>query len=340
MGIAARYALYAGAVMASGLSVSSAHAQTGADFYKDKTVTYIVATAPGGGYDLYGRLIAEYMQKYLPGSTFVVKNVPGAGHVVGANTLYASKPDGLTIGTFNTGLIFTQLIGMDGVKFDLKKMSWVGKAASDPHAFILSPDLPIRNIQDLQTYKGTLNFSSSGIGSAAYVEAVMLTKALNLPAKIMTGYNGTEDQMAMRRGEIHASIVSRSSWESFVKNGYGRFLVQIGGSQNDLPQLSAQVSDPSAKPLIALVQTQGEIARLTAGPPDIPADRLAALRDAYMKAMEDKELQARAEKLERPVDPAYGDAVLKMMQEALNQTPETIALLKDAMGVKEGGKPK
>ncbi len=134
----------------------------------------------------------------------------------------------------------------------------------------------------------------------------MMAKALKLPAKILTGYSGTDDQMAMRRGEIHGSIVSRSSWEAFVKNGYGRFLVQIGGSQKDLPQLSAQVSDPAAKPLVALVQTQGEIARLTAGPPDIPADRLAALRGAYKKAMEDKELQARAEKLERPVDPPMG----------------------------------
>ncbi len=69
-------------------------AQEGADFYKGKTVTYIVATAPGGGYDTYGRLVAEYMQKYLPGSTFVVKNMPGAGHVIGANAIYASRPDG------------------------------------------------------------------------------------------------------------------------------------------------------------------------------------------------------------------------------------------------------
>src|SRR4051812_4302911 len=83
-----------------------AQAQRGADFFKDKTVNYIVATAPGGGYDTYGRLVAEYMQKYLPGSTFVVKNVPGAGHLVGTNSIYASRPDGLTIGTFNTGLIY------------------------------------------------------------------------------------------------------------------------------------------------------------------------------------------------------------------------------------------
>ena len=121
----------AGGLMAAAIA-TPALAQGGADFYKGKTVTYIVATAPGGGYDLYGRLVAEYMQKYLPGSTFVVKNMPGAGHLVGTNTIYASRPDGLTIGTFNTGLIYNQLIKADGAKFDLTKMSWIGKAATEP----------------------------------------------------------------------------------------------------------------------------------------------------------------------------------------------------------------
>ena len=114
-----------------------------------------------------------------------------------------------------------------------------------------------------------------------------------------------------------------------MNNGYGRFIVQIGGSaERFAPAFATQVSDPTAKALIALVQSQGDIARLTAGPPYIPADRLAALRDAYRKAMEDPELQAKAEKMERPVDPAYGDDVLKMVQAALNQSPETVVLLK------------
>ena len=76
------------------------------------------------------------------------------------------------------------------------------------------------------------------MGSAAYVETVMLAKALKLPAKIVTGYNGTDDQFAMRRGEVKGSIASRSSWEGFVKNGYGRFIVQIGGAHTDLPQVA------------------------------------------------------------------------------------------------------
>ncbi len=81
-------------------------ADSATDFFKGKTMTYIVATSPGGGYDTYARLIAKHMEKYLPVGKIIVKNVPGAGHIIGANQLYAAKPDGLTIGTFNTGLIY------------------------------------------------------------------------------------------------------------------------------------------------------------------------------------------------------------------------------------------
>jgi tripartite-type tricarboxylate transporter receptor subunit TctC len=318
-------------LMAIGMAASPASAQTGADFYQGKTVTYIVSTAPGGGFDLYGRLISEYMQKYLPGSTFVLKNVPGAGHLIGANTIYASKPDGLTIGTFTTGLLYNQIVKLDGVRFDLEKMSWIGKASSDPRVMTLGAQVPIKTFKELMEHKQTLNFSTSGIGSAAYVETVMLTRALKLPSKIVTGYSGTDDHLAIRRGEVHASISSRSSWEPFVKNGYGHFVFQIGGNQPDVPQLMNLVTDPAAKALVALVQSQGDISRLTAGPPGIPPDRLDALRTAYRKAMEDPELQAKAAKLERPLEPAYGEDVARMVKAALTQAPETVALLKEAL---------
>lgn len=306
-------------------------ADEGAAFFKDKTVTYIVATSPGGGYDSYGRLVAEYMQRNLPGSTFVVKNMPGAGHIIGANAIYASKADGLTIGSFNTGLIYNQIVGAQGVKFDLSKMSWIGKAASDPRVVVIASQSPIKSFADLQAQKTPVNFATAGPGSASYVETVILTNTLKLPVKNLTGYNGTDDQLAMRRGEIIGSIASRSSYSTFIENGYGRYIAQIGGNDKDVPQLASLVKDQKALDLIALVQSQGDIARLTAGPPAIPADRMKALIDAYKKAMEDKELQARAEKLERPVEPAYGEDVAKAIAKALNQSEETKQLLAEAL---------
>jgi tripartite-type tricarboxylate transporter receptor subunit TctC len=330
------------------VSLSPSFAQSGADFYKGKTVTYIASTAPGGGYDVYGRLVAEFMQKHLPGSTFIVKNMPGAGHLIGANAIYASKPDGLTIGIFNTGLIYDQVVKHDALKADLSKMSWVGKAASDPRVITIGMQSPIKTFKDLRESKETVNFATGGIGSATFVESTTLSSILKLPVKVLTGYNGGEDQLAMRRGEISGSIASRSSWEPFIKNGYGRFIAQIGGSQKDIPQLATLVNDPPAKALIALVQSQGDIARLTAGPPGIPQDRLDALRTAYKAALEDPELLARADKQQLPIEPLYGDDVLKRIKVALDQTPATVALLKDALekkeepeaGAKEKGKDK
>jgi tripartite-type tricarboxylate transporter receptor subunit TctC len=320
-----------GAFAAVVFSAAPAFAQTGADYFKGKTITYIVATSPGGGYDTYGRLVAEYMQHYLPGATILVRNVPGAGHLIGTNAIYAAKPDGLTIGTFNTGLIYNQLIRHSGVRFDLEKMSWIGKAANEGRIMAIAQQSPIKTYRDLIAQKQPVTFAAAGIGSAAYVETVMLTAALKLPIKILTGYNGNDDMLAMRRGEVVGTISARSTWEPFVRNGYARYIAQIGGDQKDVPQLATMVDDPDAKALIALIQTQSDVSRLTAGPPDIPADRLAALRNAFRMAMEDKELLAKTEKLGLPIEPAYGDAVLQMIKEALKQSPETVALLAESL---------
>jgi tripartite-type tricarboxylate transporter receptor subunit TctC len=313
-------------------AVTPSLAQSGADFYKGKTITYIVATPPGGGYDFYGRLVAEYMQKYLPGSTVVVKNMPGAGHLVGANALYASKPDGLTIGSFNTGLIYAQIIKHDGAKFDLSKMSWIGKAATEPRVLAIASHSPITSFKDLRAAKEPVNFATSGGGTSSdFVETHLLANVLKLNMKILTGYSGTERRLAMRRGEIVGAMGSRSSFGTFVQDGHGRFIAQIGGKDTDVPQLKDLVTDPAGKALLAMLQSQGDIARLTAGPPGIPQDRLDALRTAYRQAMEDKELQAKAEKLERSVEPAYGDELLAMVKAALDQPPEIVELLKKTL---------
>src|SRR3978361_1518861 len=173
----------AAACMALSVPATAALAEDGVDFYKGKTVKSIGAAGRGGGYDSYGRLVAEYMQRNLPGSTFVVKNMPGAGHIIGTNAIYASKADGLTLGTFNTGLIYNQLINANGVKFDLSKMSWIGKAASDPRVIVIAAQSPIKSFADLLAQKTPVNFATAGLGSASYVETVMLTNSLKLPVK-------------------------------------------------------------------------------------------------------------------------------------------------------------
>ena len=137
--------------------------------------------------------------------------------------------------------------------------------------------------------------------------------------------------MAMRRGEIVGTIGSRSSLQQFVNNGYGRFIAQIGGLDTDVPQMSAWARDESGANSIALIQSQGDIARLTAGPPGIPADRLNILIDAYRNALNDPDLQARAIKFGYPIEPAYGEEVAKIINKALQQSDETTTLLTEAL---------
>ena len=320
------------AVIATGLllSASIAAQAQGADFYNGKTVSYIVATAPGGGYDTYGRLVAEYMQKHLPGSTFIVRNMPGAGHLIGANALYASKPDGLTLGTFNTGLIYTQIASHKGIRFDLNKLSWIGKAATDPRVIVVASQSAIKTVADIVNSKEILNFATSGPGGANYVEVLGLTATMKLPIKMLSGYNGTDDQLAMRRGEIIGTMASRSAYDQFIKNGYGRYIAQFGGLEKDLPQMSAMVTDEDARRLVQLVSVQGDISRLTAAPPATPAPQLNALRAAYKMALEDEDLRIRARKAEMPIEPLYGEEVAKAVANALEQSPRVVELLKEA----------
>ena len=320
------------------LMATPVSAQKGADFYKGKSVTYIVATSPGGGYDFYGRLVADYMQKHLPGSTFVVRNMPGAGHMIGCNFIYNSKPNGLTIGTYNTGLVYAQLSKQKGVRFDLTKMSWIGKAASESRVIVVGANSPYKTFADLQNAKGPLKFATSGVGSANYSEISMISKAAGLPIKLITGYNGNADQLAMRRGEVVGGLGSRSSFEQFVKQGHGRFIVQVGGKETDVPKLREVLKSDLGRRIAALISSQSEIFRLTSGPPNIPSDRLEALRAAYKAAMTDKELIAKINTADRPYDPGYGDDVGKLVKEALDQSPAAVALLTNVL--EEGKKVK
>lgn len=312
--------------------MGTALAQSGTEYFAGKTVNFIVATDPGGGYDAYGRLTAEFMQRHLPGSTFVVRNMPGAGHIIGANYIYASEPDGLTIGTFNTGLIYSQLVGDDGVRFDLGKMSWIGKVASDPRVMVMSTQSGIETFDDLMAQETNIKWATCGIGCASTVEGRMLKQILNLPIDIITGYDGSEDQMALRRGEAFGMIASKSSVAPLVNDGQAHYIAQIGGSSPDVPQLSSLTDDPAALRAISLMDAQVSVLRFIAGPPAIPEDALKTLQDAFEAAVNDPEFAARAESMGLPIDPLVGEPVREAILQALSQNEETVNFLREALG--------
>jgi tripartite-type tricarboxylate transporter receptor subunit TctC len=315
------------------LVAAPASADPARPFCAGETISYIVATEAGGGYDTYARLIAPHLEKQLPGCRVVVRNVPGAGNIRGTNQLYQSAPDGLTIGTFNTGLVYAQIAGLEGVRFDLRKLSWIGKASADPRVFVAGSKSGLASVDDLRASAKLVRTATSGVGSASHNETLLLVRALAIPVQPVVGYEGKEAEMGVLRGEVGGMLGSYSSLRPFVENGFGRFLFHVGGAgivDASIPDARGLGADPAAAAIFDLIESQAQLGRLTAGPPGVPDDRLAALRRAYLAALADPALRAEAERLQLPIVPLGGEEVAAWVERALGQPPEVAALLRQA----------
>lgn len=313
------------------ISITAAAVEADRAFYEGKDVTYIVATNAGGGYDAYARHIGSYLQKYLPVDNVVIRNVPGAGHIVGANTLWRSKPDGLTIGTFNAGLIYAQLLGKDVLPLDLRDFEWIGKAAGEPRAIVVSENCPIKNVDDLLAATTPVKFGSAGVGSASYSDTMLLAEALDIEVQVIPGFDGTEGEMSMLRGEICAILGSASSFLNFINAGNGSYLLAIGDDLDGVPNAMDYATTDRGRRLIKVIDSLSRLGRVTAAPPGTPPERVAALRAAYKASLEDPQFLAEAKKLRHPIEPAYGEEVKGLVADALDQTPETVELIAQAI---------
>ncbi|MFT5539692.1 MAG: tripartite-type tricarboxylate transporter receptor subunit TctC [Alphaproteobacteria bacterium] len=322
------------AALALTLAVPSAQAAEDIKFFKGKTATYVVATGAGGGFDFYGRLISQYMQGYLKGSTFVVRNLPGAGHIIGTNYIYNSKPNGLTMGTFNTAMFFNQILGKKGVKYDLAKMNFLGKASTSPQIIMVNAKLPYKSIAELRAAGTPLKMATGGPGSGRWIFAKLGESGLNLKFRMIPGYDGPDAHLAMLRGEVNVMMGSVESNLDFHKQGKGRILVSYSTKRDpDLPGVPTAFelsTTEDSKQLARLTTLAGEMWRVTGAPPAIPAGRLEALHAAYKYALTNPKLQAAAKKAGREVVPAFGKEVTQAFKDALNVSPRVKQLIIDA----------
>lgn len=326
--------LYVLALVVFTLSIFASQAAA-EPYYAGKTLTLIVTTKPGGGYDFYARLVGKYMQKYLPGSTIIVKNVPGAGHVIGCNTIYVAKPDGLTFGTFNRALGLSQAVGMKGIKFDWSKMSWIGTANEELFAFIVSNNF--KNLDDVMKAE-KFRLTSEGIGAINYLAANLFAYMADLDNfQVGTGYGGSEFQLAIMRGEADGAFGSWGSWQKFVKEGNGHPVMFMGTKKpkgyENVPMIEDIIKAEKHKPIVNLLIAINALGRPFAGPPGIPADRLEILREAFKKACHDPELLALAEKSRRTIDYADGEQAATYANNILNVPPDVLVQLKKSFGM-------
>ncbi len=303
-------------------------------FYEGKVIKLIVTTRPGGGYDFYGRLLAKSMQKYLPGSTIIVKNIPGAGHIIGCNTIYYAKPDGLTFGIFSAALPLAQVAGLRGIKFDLTKMSWLGSAGLSRQTYVVSTKTPYKTMDELKQADQLVQ-AAGGVGSLNYVFTLLLTQMMGLDnIRISTGYHGGEDALALIRGEVQTDFHSWGSMKPLVTAGYARPLLYVAEKQpagwEKVPLIQDVITEKKHVPTVNLMRSVCQLGRPFAGPPGIPPDRLKILQDAFRKALHDKDALKIAKKAERPIDFVSAADALKSIKSMMTLPPETVNTIKDA----------
>jgi tripartite-type tricarboxylate transporter receptor subunit TctC len=303
----------------------------GAGFYPGRTITYLVASSPGGGYDTYARIIARYLERYLPGTRVIVRNAPGARHLVGTNQTFNAEPDGLTIGTFMLGGVYPQLAGAAGVQYDLRRMTWIGNAASEPRAFAVTTRSGFRSLDDLRNAATPVPVVTGAVGSTSYFAAVSLAEALGLRFRFVTGFSDNEGDLAVVRGDVVGTLTSSTSLQPLLEKGVVRTILEIGGSpaaDDHVRDMEALATTGRGRVLISLLAVQGLLARTTAGPPGIPEDRLRVLREAYSSALADPGLRAEFARARLPVEPLDGETVAAHVGRMLDQPPDVIAWLK------------
>lgn len=318
-------------------------------FYKDKTIRIIVAFSPGGGYDLWARLVSRYLGRYVPGNPhFIVQNMPGAGSMTAANYLYnLAKPDGLTLGSISAALYFDQLSGRKEVNFNWSKFSWIGTPERTSEMIYIRADTPYKTIEDIRKAAEPPRCGAVGTGSTDYYFPKLLEEALGIKFNIVSGYPGSIDiDLATERGEVQcragttAAFFGREPGRTWAKTGFVRLLVQGGKKRDpriaDVPTIY-EVMDKHGTPeaiqrVARVLLSPGEFGRPLMGPPRVPTDRLKVLRQAFVKAMADPDVVAEARKNGWETNFLSGEEMAALAKEVVAQPPEVIGRMKKILG--------
>ena len=217
------------------IAIDSASAQS--DFYRGKTMTFIVNMAAGDANDLWARALARSLVKYIPGNpNILAQNMAGGGSMISANYLYSvAKPDGLTIGQTSASLYFQQLTGRREVQFDWRKFSWIGSAGQVESLLMMRTDAPYKSMEDIRSASEPPKCSATAPGSGTHISLKVLDEALGAKFRIVTGYkSGSDQDLAIERGEVQCRAVIRGIFPrpravpQLAKKGFIRILVQSG----------------------------------------------------------------------------------------------------------------
>ncbi|MFL6802975.1 MAG: Bug family tripartite tricarboxylate transporter substrate binding protein [Xanthobacteraceae bacterium] len=308
------------------LSSLTAQAEPIEDFYRGKTLRMLIGYGPGGGYDIYGRLVAEFLPRHLPGKpTIIPQNMPGAGSFAAASYIQDAAPkDGTVFGSLAQTLALDSLTNANA-KLDVARMPYIGRVVTNIDTGAALPKTGIKLFEDVRAKQ--YNVGASGGGSTTVLFPTALSTYAGAKFKLIRGYSGTIDiLLAMERGEVDivgayglpGILVSHPGW---VHRGEATILYQAAVKRHrllpDVPTLPELAQSDEGREVLHAAASTGEIGRSILTTPGVPPERLAALRSAFQAMLNDPAFLAACEKRNLMVDGAAGEAIDQIVRETL-----------------------
>jgi tripartite-type tricarboxylate transporter receptor subunit TctC len=330
---------------------ASAQAETVAEFYRGKTVELVIGGAVGGGYDLAGRTLANHIGRHIPGHpALVVRNLPGATSLIMTNQLYnVAKRDGTVLGMPTSNIPLEprlKLISPDGanVKFDIERFNWIGTPVQEPQVTWVWHTAPARNIDDLRSNPIRMGATTSSADNS--VLPLIVNQLLGTRMQVVTGYIGqNEINLAVERGEVQGNntglsniTVNKADW---LRDGKVRILLQFGTDRlaalPDVPTALELAHAQADRALLRFYAVKFNMARPVFAPPEVPAERLAALRAAFDATMRDPQYLEEARRIGLEVNPLGGEGIAALIREVQATPQPVVDRLRELLA---GGKPR
>jgi putative tricarboxylic transport membrane protein len=298
-------------------------------FFKGKTVKLVVGYGPGGGYDVYARMIAPYLAKVLD-ATVIVENQPGAGGITALNRVYSAPPDGLTLMIVNgAAAALAQLVEQPSVRYDLDKMGHLGTVSASPWMWLVGPNSPFNTPEDVIKSGREIMWAGGGPMDGLSDGAAFSCEALKLNCRIVMGYKGSnEAALAVTKGEMDAIYVSDTSANNYVKSGQNKALATMARKKSrffpNQPTIFEAVNlSPDQQWLFDFRANVEDLGRILVVPPNLPRERLAYLQKSVQKVLTDPALVAEGEKGQRYIDFEDAETTHQRAQAVLSKlTPE------------------
>ena len=329
--------LLGAALLVTAAAAAAAQAEPVEDFYRGKTIELLIGGASGGGYDLAGRTVANHLGRHIPGNpNFVVRNLPGATSLIMTNQLYnVSKRDGTVIGMPLSNIPLEprlKLISPDGanVRFDVDRFGWIGTPVQEPQITWVWHSAPARNLADLRANLIRMGATTSSADN--YILPTLVNRLLGTRMQVVTGYIGqNEINLAVERGEVQGNntglsnmTVNKADW---LRDGKVRILLQYGAERlpvlPDVPAAAELASAEEDRALLRFYAIKFNMARPLAAPPEVPPERLAALRAAFDATMKDPRYIEDARRIGLDVSPLGGERIEALIRQ-VQATPEPV----------------